>query len=151
MVLGWPSPDPGLGAPIELLGRDAGGLFDLLGIGKTLPGERIAAEEPPPAFLQIEPACSRRNEDVVNARMPLQPGARLQTGMTAEIVTDDEEVSLGIVGFDVGEQCNVAFRVARSRAARQLFAITYSQSAVDPGLLRSAAIVQLRFDAMPVG
>ena len=129
VVLGWPTPDPGLGAPIQLLGGDASGVFDLLGIGKALSGQCIAAEEPPPAFLQIEPACSRRNEDVVNARMLLQPGARLHTGVTAEIVADNEEVSLGIVGLDVGEQRNVAFRVARSRTARQLLAITYSASA----------------------
>ena len=151
VVLGWPTPDPGLGAPIQLLGGDASGLFDLLGIGKALSGQCIAAEEPPPAFLQIEPACSRRNEDVVNARVPLQPGARLQTRMTAEIVADDEHVTLGIVGFDVGQERDVAFRVARSRAARELLAITYSQSAIHPRLLRSAAIIQLRFDAMPVG
>jgi len=151
VVLGRPTPDPGLGAPIQLLGGDAGGLLDLLRIGKALPCERIAAEEAPPALLQIEPACSRRNEDVVHARMLLQPSARLQTGVTAEIVADNEKVAFGIVDLDVGEQRNVAFRVARSRTARQLLAITYSQSAVDPGLLRSATIIHLRFDAMPVG
>jgi len=101
VVLGWPTPDPGLGAPIQLLGGHTGGLLDLFGIGEALPGKRIAAEEPPPAFLQIEPACSRRDEDVVNARMLLQPGARLQARVTAEIVADDEEVSPRVVGFDV--------------------------------------------------
>jgi len=30
------TPDPGLGAPIQLLGGDTGGLFDLVRIGKTL-------------------------------------------------------------------------------------------------------------------
>lgn len=44
-------PDPGLDAPIELSGGDAGRLLDFLGIGKTLPGERITAEEAPPALL----------------------------------------------------------------------------------------------------
>jgi len=44
------SPDPGLGPQVELSGGDARGLLDLLGIGKTLPGERIAAEEPPPTL-----------------------------------------------------------------------------------------------------
>jgi len=70
MVLRWAAPDPRLGAQIELLGGNARGLFDLLGIGKTLTSQRIAAEEPPPAFLQIEPARSRRNEDVMDAWMP---------------------------------------------------------------------------------
>jgi hypothetical protein len=33
-----------------------GRLFDLVGIGKTLPGEGIAAKETPPALLEIEPS-----------------------------------------------------------------------------------------------
>ena len=45
------APSPGLGAPIELSDGDAGRLLDFLGIGKTLPGERITAEEAPPALL----------------------------------------------------------------------------------------------------
>ncbi len=47
MILGRTSPDPRVGAPVELRSRDTRGLFDLFGIGKTLPSERIAAEEPP--------------------------------------------------------------------------------------------------------
>jgi hypothetical protein len=35
---GRATPDPGLGASIELSGRHASGLFDLVGIGKPLPG-----------------------------------------------------------------------------------------------------------------
>jgi hypothetical protein len=54
-ILGRPSPDPGLGSSVELSRRNTGGLLDLLGIGKTLAGQRIAAEEPPPALLEIEP------------------------------------------------------------------------------------------------
>ncbi len=106
------SPDPGLGPQVELSGRDAGGLLDLLGIGKTLPGERIAAEEPPPTLLQVEPARSGGDEDVMDARMINQPGPRLEAGMTTEIVGDDEQVAGGIVSFDVGEQGDIAFRVA---------------------------------------
>src|SRR5712692_5073365 len=71
------SPDPGLGPQVELSGRDAGSLLNLLGIGKALPGERITAEEPPPALLQVEPAGSGRNEDVMDAWMPFERGARL--------------------------------------------------------------------------
>ena len=150
MILGRPTPDPGLGAPVELLGGNTGGLLDLFGIGEALPSERIAAEEAPPALLQIEPARSRRNEDVIEARMPFQPGTRLQTIVTAEIVADDEDVSVRVVGLDVGQQSNVAFRIARSRTARQLLAITHPQGPVDPRLLRPAAIIHLRFDAVPV-
>jgi hypothetical protein len=150
-ILGRPSPDPGLGSPVELRRRNTGGLLDLLGIGKTLPGERIAAEEPPPALLQIQPTRSRRNEDVMNARMPLQPGARLKAGMTTEIVGDDEEVAFGIVGFDIGQKRDVAFRVARSGAARQFFPIAHTQRSIHPGLLRVTSVVQRRFDAMSIG
>ena len=112
MILGWASPDPGVGSQVELSGRDTRGLLNLFGIGKTLPGERIAAEETPPALLQVEPAGPGGDEDVMDAWMLFQPGARLQAGVTAEIVGDDEEISSGIVSFDVGEQGNVAFRVA---------------------------------------
>jgi hypothetical protein len=48
------SPDPGFGPQVELSGGNAGGLLDLLGVGKTLPGERIAAEEAPPTLLEVE-------------------------------------------------------------------------------------------------
>ena len=76
--------------------RDARGLLNLIGIGKTLSSERIAAEEAPPAFLQIQPACPGRNEDVVDARMLVQPGACLATVMTAEVVRDDDDVPFGL-------------------------------------------------------
>jgi hypothetical protein len=112
MILRRTSPDPRVGAPVELRSRDARGLFNLLGVGKALPGQRIAAEEAPPAFLQIEPTRSRRNEDVMDAWMPLEPGTRLQTGMTGEIIGDDEQVAFGIVGFDVGQKRDVAFGIA---------------------------------------
>ncbi len=48
----------------------------------------------------------------MDARMINQPGARLEAGMTTEIVGDDEQVAGGIVSFDVGEQGDIAFRVA---------------------------------------
>ncbi len=51
MVLGRSTPDPGIGAPIELSGRDASGLLNFIGVGKALPSERIASEEAPPALL----------------------------------------------------------------------------------------------------
>ena len=151
VILGRPTPDPGFGSPIELIGGDAGGLLDLLGISEALPSKRVAAEEAPPALLQVQPAGSCWNEDVVEAWMPFQPGTRLQTIMTAEIVADDEDVSVRVVGFDIGKPRNVAFRIARSRTARQLLAIAHPQGSVDPRLLWSAAIIHFRFDAVTVG
>jgi hypothetical protein len=52
---GRASPDPGFGPQIELSSGDAGGLLNLLGVGKALFGKRITSEEAPPALLQIEP------------------------------------------------------------------------------------------------
>ena len=118
-------PDPGLGSQVELSSGDARGLLDLLGIGKALPGQSIAAEEPPPALLQVEPAGPGGNEDLVEARMLFQPGAGLEAVMTAEVISDNEDVARGIVGFDVGEQGDIAFGVVRSGTSGQLFAIAY--------------------------
>jgi len=112
VIFGRASPDPGFGSQVELSRRHASGLLDLLGIGETLTGEGIAAEEAPPTFLQIEPTGSRRNEDVLEAGMAFQPGARFEAIMTAEIVADDVEVAFGIVGFDVGQKRDVALGIA---------------------------------------
>ena len=112
VIFGRPPTNTGFGSSVELLGSDARGLLDLFGIGKALPGKRIPAKEAPPALLQIEPARSGRNEDVMDARMPLQPGAGLQTVVTAEIVADKEQVPAGVVRFDVGQERDVAFGVA---------------------------------------
>ena len=69
VILGRPTPDPRFGPQIELLGGNARGLLDLLGIGKTLASQRIAAEKTPPALLQVQPTRSRRNEDMMDAQM----------------------------------------------------------------------------------
>ncbi len=39
MILGRSTPDPRVGAPIELSGHDARGLLNLIRIGKALPGQ----------------------------------------------------------------------------------------------------------------
>ena len=112
MILGRPSPHPGFGSQIELSGRDAGGLLNLIGIGKALSSQRIATEEAPPALLQVEPAGSFGNEEVVNAGVLGQPGAGLSAVMAAEIISNDEDVSRRVVSFDVGERGNVALGIA---------------------------------------
>ncbi len=112
MILGRASPDPGSGSPVELGRRDMRCLLDLIGVSKTLSSERIAAEEPPPAFLQIQPAGSRRDKDVVEARMLGHPGACLSTVMAAEIIRDNKDVTPWIVSFDVGKQSDIVRGVA---------------------------------------
>lgn len=97
-----------MSALVELLGGDTSGLLTLLGVGKALPREGISSEEPPPALLPVEPPGSGRNEDVVQARMRLHPGPRLQTVVTRESIRDEIQVAGRIVRFDVGEQCDGA-------------------------------------------
>src|ERR1700745_2171304 len=67
------SPDPGAGAGVELGGGDPGGVRDLVGVGEILPGQRLAPEDPPPAFLEVEPAGALGDEGVPDAGMVFQP------------------------------------------------------------------------------
>jgi len=95
-----------------MLPGHARGQVDLVGVGEGLAGQGLAAEEPPPAFLQVEPAGPSRNEDVLDARMPFEPGARLQAAMTAEIISDDEDVASWVIGFNIAQQGDVALGIA---------------------------------------
>jgi hypothetical protein len=81
MCFGWSSPDPRLSAMVELSRGHPCRLLNLSGIGKTLASKGITAEEPPPTLLQIEPARSHGNEELVEAGMRFQPRTRLQTVM----------------------------------------------------------------------
>jgi hypothetical protein len=149
--LGGPSPDPRFGSMIELCRRHASSLFNLIVVGKTLPGQRIAAKEPPPALLHVEPTCAFGNEEVLKTWVPFEPSARLQTVVATEIVRDDENIPFGIVGFDLFEEFNVVPGIARGRTTRDLLAIAYPQRSVHPGFLRSSTVVQWCFDTVPRG
>ena len=119
------SPDPWFGSQVELSSRDAGSLLDFLGIGKALPSQRIAAEEAPPALLQVEPTGSSGDEDLMEAWMRFQPGAGLETVVTTEIIGDDEDVAGRIISFDIGQESDVLLGVTRSSAASQFFPIAH--------------------------
>src|SRR5258708_6220716 len=119
---GRPPPHPRLGSMVELYRSHLHGSFNLISIGETLPGKGITTEEPPPAFLEVEPTGTLGNEDVLNAWMIHQPGTGFQAVMAAEIVRDNENVPCGVVGFDVLEQFDIVLRIARSRAACDLLA-----------------------------
>ena len=112
MILGRATPDPGRGSPVELGRRDTCRLLDFLGGSETLPGKRVAAQEPPPAFLQVQPAGSRGDKDVMQARMLDHPGSCLSTVMAAEIIRDNEDVTPWIVRFDVLKQSDIVRGVA---------------------------------------
>jgi hypothetical protein len=109
---GRTSPDPRLGPAVELRRGHSRCLFNLISISKTLPSERITAEEPPPALLQVEPARPFGNEHLLDARMAGQPGTALGAVVAIEIVSDHVEVAGGIGRFNVSKQGNIAFRVA---------------------------------------
>lgn len=151
VILGRSTPDPGVGAVVKLSGHDARGLLDLISVGKTLSSQRIATEEAPLAFLEVQPARSFGNEHVVETRMLSHPGLSLSAVVAGKVVRDDEDVARGIVGFDVGKQSDVVGRVARSSASGEPLAIAHTQRAIHPGLLRPATVVQHCFDAVPSG
>src|SRR5258708_23139464 len=71
-----PSPDPGPGAGVELGGGHPGSVGDLAGVGECLSGQRLAPEDPPPAFLQVQPAGALRDEGMADAGMIFPPGTR---------------------------------------------------------------------------
>src|SRR5256885_723991 len=79
-----------------------------------------------------------------------KPGASLGTIVTTEIVTNHINVACRIGRFDVSEQGNVTFGIARSRTASDLLAITDPQGPIDPHLLLATAVIQRGFDAMSV-
>jgi hypothetical protein len=109
---------------VELDGGHLHGSLDLTGIGKALARQRITAEEAPPALLQIEPARAFGNEDVLDAWMVYEPGARFQAIVTAQVVGDDEDIPRGIVRFDGLEELNVVLGVPRKGTSGDLLAIT---------------------------
>jgi len=151
MILGRSTPDPRVGSPVELSGRDASGWLNLIRVGETLTRQRIATEQAPPALLQIEPAGACRNEDVLESRMLSHPGPRLSTVMAAEIIGDQEDIADRVVRFDVLQQSDVVRRVARGCTPGQLLAITHTQGSIDPSFFGATAVIERRFDAMPIG
>jgi hypothetical protein len=50
------SPDPGLGAMVQLAGRNRRRRLDLGMVGEALPRKGIPPKDPPPSFDEIEPA-----------------------------------------------------------------------------------------------
>ena len=58
---------------VELLGSYPRGQLDLLRIGEALPCQSLASKQPPPRFLEVEPARPHWNEDLLHSQMLLQP------------------------------------------------------------------------------
>ncbi|GHO89461.1 hypothetical protein KSZ_74670 [Dictyobacter formicarum] len=147
---GRPSPNPGLSSVVELLGRHLHRAFNLTGIGKALAREGIASEEQPPALLQIQPAGAFRDKDMLDTRMVYEPSARFQAIVTAQIVSDDENIPRWIVRVDFLEELNVMLRITCRGTSGEFFAITDSQRSVDPDLVISATVLQRSLDPLAI-
>jgi hypothetical protein len=126
---GRSSPDPRLGPPVELCGSRAGRLRDLGAIGKTPPYQRITPKGTPPALLEIEPAGSHRNEDMLDARVIREPGVGLRTGVAGQIICHAVLLPLRIRLFNLLKQGDVALGIARRRTPGDDFAIADPASA----------------------
>src|SRR4051812_39588039 len=147
----WPSPDPGFGVAVELGGGQLGGVGDLGRVGEGLPGEGVPAEDAPPRLLRVQPAGALGDEHLLDARMPGQPGPGGQAGMAGEVVGDHRDRSGRVGLLQSGEKFLPVHAVARRRAAGDRLPVADPQAAVDPGLLRSAAVGQRRLGSVAVG
>src|SRR6266540_120925 len=146
----WAAPHPGVGTGVELAGRDPGGQGDLLGGGERLPGEGFAAQQPPPALLEVEPAGAFGDEGVLDAGMVGQPRAGGEAVVAGQVVGDHHDDPLRVGRLDGGQEPLVADRVAGGCGHRHLLPVTDAERAVHPGLLRPAAVVQQRLDPVAV-
>src|SRR6266536_172179 len=145
------APHPRAGTGVEPTGRNLGRERDLARVGEGLPGQRLAAEQPPPALLQVEPAGPLGDEGVLDTGMVDQPGAGAGAGVAGQVVGDHHD-GPGRVGLlHQPEESLVVAAVAGRCGHRHLMAVADAERAVHPGLLRPAAVLQRRLDAMAVG
>src|SRR5215471_5587291 len=146
-----PSPDPGPGAGVELGGGHPGGAGDLVGVGEGLPGQRLAAEDPPPGFLQVQPAGARGDEGVADAGVACQPGPGVVAVVAGEVAGDHVDGALGVGVVGPLQEVLVGGAVAGLGAHGDRLSVGDAQPAVDPGLVRPAGVLQRRLDPVPAG
>src|SRR6266516_2660993 len=145
-----PAPDPGPGAGVQLGGGYLGGVGDLVGIGEGLPGQRLAPEDPPPAFLQVQPAGALGNEGMPDAGMVLQPGPGALAVMAGEVIGDHPDRAHGVGLLLQLEEVLVGRAVAGRGAHSDRPPVSDPQPAVDPGFFRTAGVLQRRLDPVPI-
>src|ERR1700751_4684005 len=90
-----PSPDPGPGAGGELGGGHPGGAGGLVGVGEFLSGQGLPPEDPPPAFLEVQPAGALGDEGVPDPGMIFQPGPGALAVVAGEVVGGYVDRALG--------------------------------------------------------
>ena len=145
-----PSPDPGPGAGVELGGGHPGGMRDLVGVSEGLPGQRLAPEDPPPAFLEVQPAGALGDEGVPDAGVVFQPGPGALAVVAGQVVGDHPDRALGISLLLELEEFLVEGAVPGRGAQGDRLAVSDAQPAADPGLLRPAGVLQRRLDPVPI-
>src|SRR5262249_60295941 len=96
-----PPPYPGLGLGVELGGGDPGCVVDVVRICEALPGDGGPAEDPPPGFLQVQPAGTDRDEGVADARMPGEPVAGGVAVVAGQVIGDHDDIA-GSGGWGLG-------------------------------------------------
>src|SRR5687767_379533 len=112
---------------VELLGSYPGGQLDLLRIGEALPCQSLASKQPPPSFLEVEPARTYGDEDLLHPRVVLQPLSYGRTLVARKIVGYQVEVADRVCLGNRFEQSQVAFGVARGSAEREGLAVSHPQ------------------------
>jgi hypothetical protein len=150
VLRGRTAPNPGLGMAIELGGSDAGGVGDVVMVSQGLTGKCLAAEDAPPAFNEIEPGGSNRNEGVLDARMSFEPLPDRAAAVAGEIIRDEVEIPLRIGLIERVQQGEIATGIARGCRVGQCLAVAHAQRAIDPDFVGTTLIVQGDFDAVPV-
>src|SRR6266487_2775610 len=146
-----PAPDPGPGAGVQLGGGYLGGVGDLVGIGEGLPGQRLAPEDPPPAFLQVQPAGALGDEGVPDPGVIVQPGPGALAVVAGEVIGDHVDGALGVGLLSPVEEVLVGGAVAGRGAHGDRLPVGDAQPAVHPGLVRPAGVLQRRLDPVPAG
>lgn len=88
-----PTPDPRPGTRVESGGRLHGRLVDLVGVGEGLTGQRFPPEDPPPGFLEVEPARCDGDERVLDPGMVEQPFPGGDAVVAGGVVGDHVDVT----------------------------------------------------------
>jgi len=145
-----PTPDPGPGAGVQLGGGHLGGMGDLVRVGEVLPGQRLAPEDPPPAFLQVQPAGALGDEGVPDAGMVFQPGPGALAVVAGQVIGDHVDHADGVGLLLQLEEVLVEGAVAGRGAHSNRPSVSGPQPAVDPSLLRAAGVLQRRLDPVPI-
>src|SRR5262249_55228945 len=125
----WAAPDPGRGPGIAVLRGDLRRQVDRVGVGTGRAGERLAAEEPPPAFPQVERRGARGEGNGVDPWREPPPLLDRPAGMAGESVADQVEGALGGGRSNLVEELEVADGVAQGCGEGELVALAHAQRA----------------------